>query len=258
MSKIFLPCYVETNTTDPLVLGHYVKSKDGTPLFDVGILFAANIDGTPDAPLLSFNTQLQKVLDEGVVAKLQKKGLKVSLSILGNHQTAGFSTLSSIGVASFVQQVCAAVVKYNLDGIDFDDEYVDPSAQQSPSSFINILSGLRAALPTTLLTLYYIGPAMNYLSYDGENAGDFLNYAWNPYYGTYNAPTIPGMNNTELSAAAVNIAKQSEVEAVNSATKTVNDGYGVFMLYNLTTGDHSKYLTGISNVLCGQDTVYKP
>ena len=256
MSNVFLPCYVETNTTNPSVLGDYVKSNDGTPLFDLGILFAANINGTPDAPVLSYNTQLQAVLDSGVVGELQKKGLKVSLSVLGNHHTAGFASLTTNGVNQFVAQLVQAVDTYNFDGLDFDDEYT--TGTPNPSSFIDLLSGLRSALPTKLLTMYAIGPVMNYLSYNGVDAGSLLDYAWNPWYGSFSAPSIPGATKAQLGAAAIDLTAQPAPEAQNLASMTVQDGYGVCMLYNLLVGDHSQYLSGISNALYHQGTTYKP
>ena len=256
MNNVFLPCYVETNTTNPRVLGDYVKATDGTPLFDLGILFAANINGTPDAPVLSYNSQLQAVLDSGVVGELQKKGLKVSLSVLGNHHTAGLASLTSNGVNQFVLQLTQAVNTYNFDGLDFDDEYT--TGMPNSSSFIELLSGLRKAMPSKLLTMYAIGPVMSYLSYNGIDAGKLLDYAWNPWYGSFNAPIIPGANNSQLSAAAIDISAQSASEAQSLATQTVQGGYGVCMLYNLLAGDHSQYLSGVSNALYNQNTIYNP
>ena len=124
MTKIVTPCYVETNTSDPANLGEY-KLANGSMLVDIGILFAANIDGTPDEPILSFNSELKPKLESGVIGQLQDKGLKVTLSILGNHQTAGISNLTDKGVASFVSQLTATVDKYKLDGLDFDDDGAD-------------------------------------------------------------------------------------------------------------------------------------
>ena len=252
-NNIVAPCYVETNTSDPANFGDY-KLSDGSQLFDIGILFAANIDGTPDQPILSFNAKLQAVLDSGVVAQLQAKGIKVTVSVLGNHQTAGITSLTASGVQSFVKQLTAAVSKYGLDGLDFDDEY--STGTPNASSFVGILSGVRAALPEAILTMYCIGPAMQYLSYNGVDAGTLLNYAWNPWYGSYSAPAVPGMGKAGLSPAAVDITQTTSSTAASLATQTVADGYGVFMLYNLADGDQSPLLSAVSNVLYGQATIY--
>ena len=47
----------------------------------------------------------------------------VLLSVLGNHQGAGFANFTSFAQAdAFAAQLADAVTTYGLDGIDFDDE----------------------------------------------------------------------------------------------------------------------------------------
>lgn len=252
---VFLPCYLETNTSNPANFADYSLSGGGSP-FSLCILFAANLNGTPDAPQLVFNEKLQPIMDSGIIGELQAKGLKVSLSILPNHQTAGLSTLTTTGVISFAKQLINTVQKYGLDGLDFDDEYTDPSAPPQPSCFVTLLQQLRSALPNTLLTMYAIGPVMQYLCYDGVEAGSILNYAWNPYYGTYNAPRIPGSTKAQLAAAAVDITSTPSSDAGRFAEKTLMDSYGVYMIYNLSDGDQSALLSAATNVLYRQATEY--
>jgi hypothetical protein len=252
---VFLPCYLETNTSNPANFADYSLSGGGSP-FSLCILFAANLNGTPDAPELAFNEQLKPIMDSGIIGELQAKGLKVSLSILPNHQTAGLSTLTPTGVTSFAKQLINAVQKYGLDGLDFDDEYTDPSAPPQSACFVTLLQQLRIALPNTLLTMYAIGPVMQYLTYDGVEAGTILDYAWNPYYGTYNAPQIPGSTKAQLAAAAVDIASTPSTTAGQFAKQTLTDNYGVYMTYNLIDGDQSAFLSAVTNVLYGQATEY--
>ena len=82
-----------------------------------------------------------------------------------------------------MEQLSSAINQYGLDGLDFDDEYVH--APSNPDCYLGILQGVRSNFPDTLLSMYCIGPAMDYLSYNGMQAGEFLNYAWNPSYGTF-------------------------------------------------------------------------
>ena len=253
--KVFLPCYLETNTSNPSNFAKYQLAGGGSP-FSLCILFAANLNGTPDAPRLSFNSQLQPIMDSGVIGQLQNAGLKVSLSILPNHETAGLSTLTDTGVSSFANQLIDTVNDYGLDGLDFDDEYTGPGAPQQPACFVSLLQQLRSALPNKLLTLYAIGPVMQYLSYNGVEAGSLLDYAWNPWYGTYSAPNIPGASNAQLAAAAVDIIGTSPSTASQFAKDTLQDGYGVYMAYNLVDGDQSAFLTSVTDGLYGQATTY--
>lgn len=252
---VILPCYVETNTTDPMVLADY-KLSSGKPTVDLGILFAANINGTPDAPVLTYNANLQKLLDAGVVENLLASGVRPSLSILGNHDSAGISALTDSGAQSFADQLADAVNTYGLLGLDFDDEYSTGPA--IPGSFTRLLAATRARLPDTVLSMYAIGPAMGQLSAGGQQASQFLNMAWNPWYGSFTAPAIPGMTPAELSPAAIKFTAQSQAQAASLAQQTVDGGFGVCMMYNLLAGDQSAYFSAVTQVLYGQDTVYTP
>ena len=51
---------------------------------------------------------------------------KVLLSILGNHQGAGFANFTDYASAdAFAADLEQVVKTYGLDGIDFDDEYAE-------------------------------------------------------------------------------------------------------------------------------------
>lgn len=252
-------CYLCTNSENPTNLENYVL-ENGNLLFDIGILFAANINGTYNQPELFLNNTVSTALKSGIIEKLQAKGMKVTLSILANHQEAGISTLTDTGVKSFANQLVAVVKEYNLDGLDFDDEYCNGTTNES--SFPLLIENLREQLPNKLLTFYYIGGATTTLEYKGIKVGDLLNYAWNPYYSSYNAPTIPGMSKDQLGAAAINLRPgtgtyTSQELADTYATKTLNDDYGVYLYYDLLNKDISSYLSSISQILYNEETSYK-
>jgi hypothetical protein len=261
-------CYSLTNSSNPLDLGIYTL-ENGNPLFDIGILFAANINyntATQEA-YLYFNDSVSNILKnvDTYIRPLQAKGIKVLLSILGNHQGAGISNFPTQAAATaFAQQLTDAVNTYGLDGIDFDDEWSEygnnGTGQPNDFSFPYLVSALREQLPDKLITMYFIGPAAGSLSYGTINVGSLINYSWNPYYGTFNAPDIPGMSNNQLSAAAVGIAEEEgytpPAQAAQLATQTLQAGYGVYMYYNLPDSNQSAYLTQVSQALYGQGTVY--
>jgi len=257
-------CYVEVNSNDMREVGKYTLST-GEPLFDIGVIFAANINynTTTHKAELFFNTQVTNVLTNKAtyIQPLQAKGIKVTLSILGNHQGAGFCNFTSKAAATdFATQLSNAVTTYGLDGIDFDDEYADYGTNSTPqpndSSFVYLVTALRQLMPTKLITFYYIGPAASHQSYGGVTVGSKVDYSWNPYYSTYSAPNVPGLTNSKLSAAAVDIQSTSASTAASYASQTVTDGYGVYLFYNLTSTDVHSYLTGVSNNLYGKATVY--
>ncbi|WP_030655795.1 endo-beta-N-acetylglucosaminidase H, partial [Streptomyces rimosus] len=207
--------YVEVNNHSMLNVGKYTLGNGGGNVFDVAVIFAANINYNTDTKTayLHFNENVQRVLDNVAteVRPLQRKGIKVTLSVLGNHQGAGFANFPSQQAASaFAKQLSDTVTKYGLDGIDFDDEYAkygtNGTGQPNSSSFVHLVTALRANMPDKIISLYNIGPSASRLSYGGVNISSKFDYAWNPYYGTWQVPGI-ALPKSKLSPAAVEIGR---------------------------------------------------
>lgn len=258
--------YVEVNNNSMLNVGKYELAQGGGNVFDIGVIFAANInyDTATKSAYLYFNPNVRNVLDHvsTQVRPLQAKGIKVLLSILGNHQGAGFANFpSQQAAAAFAKQLSDTVTKYGLDGVDFDDEYAEygnnGTGQPNAGSFVHLVTALRAAMPTKLISLYNIGPAASRLSYGGVDITSKFNYAWNPYYGTWGVPNI-ALPKSGLSPAAVQIAATSAGTAASLAQRTVSEGYGVYLTYNLGAGDSHTYISSFTKPLYGQDAVYRP
>ncbi|MCS4303212.1 endo-beta-N-acetylglucosaminidase H [Chryseobacterium sp. BIGb0232] len=261
-------CYVEVNNNNILNAGSYTLQTTNRPLFDVAIIFAANInyDVSKSRAYISSNNNVTKVLNDvnTYVKPLQQKGIKVLLDLLGNHQGAGISNFPNREAAKdFALQVAHTVYTYGLDGVDLDDEYAgygnNGTGQPNNSSFVMLLQELKAAMPDKLITFYYYGDAISRQSYNGDQAGNYINYSWNPYYGTYSAPNVPPLDKTKLSPAAIwiqNSNPQSTPVSVvaSSATSTKNDGYGVFMWYDLGGTNVASYLSTGSNILYNENT----
>jgi hypothetical protein len=255
--------YVEVNNDELANVGRYTLAN-GANAFDVAIIFAANINYDDGKAVLVKNENVQRTLDQAAtqIRPLQAKGIKVSLSVLGNHQGAGLANFTSKAAArDFAAQVSATVKQYGLDGVDLDDEYSDYGVNGTPQpnqqSIGWLVSALRADMPGKLISFYDIGPSSDALKTANPSIGKKLDYAWNPYYGTYTAPTIPGLPKSKISAAAVDIQNTPQATAVTLAQRTKADGYGVFMTYNLPGGDESAYVSSFTNVLYGQAAVYK-
>lgn len=257
-------CYVEVNNNDILNVGNYTLST-GEQLFDIGIIFAANINynTTTQKAELFFNPQVTAVLNNAAtkIQPLQAKGIKVMLSILGNHQGAGISNFPSQQAAQdFAQLLANAVTTYGLDGIDFDDEYADygtnNTGQPNSSSFVYLVTALRQLMPNKLISFYFIGPAASNLSYNGVTVGSKIDYSWQAYYGSYGAPNVPGLAKSNLGPAAIDIQSTDASTAASLATQTVSDGYGIYLYYNLPNADSHTYLSNVSNALYGKATVF--
>ncbi|GAA1988010.1 endo-beta-N-acetylglucosaminidase H [Catenulispora subtropica] len=254
--------YVEVNSNSMVNVGKYKLADSGANVFDIGVIFAANINYDGTNAYLYFNPQVQSVLDNAAtqIRPLQAKGIKVELSILGNHQGAGFANFPSKAAASaFAKQLSDAVTKYGLDGIDFDDEYADygvnGTGQPNNSSFVYLIQALRGYMPNKLITLYDIGPSSTRLSYKGVNVTSMFNYAWNPWYGSFDVPDI-ALPKSRLSPAAVDFGSTDSGTAADLAQQTVDGGYGVYLTYNLTSTDIHDYISSFTNVLYGANAVY--
>ncbi|MEU9382054.1 endo-beta-N-acetylglucosaminidase H [Streptomyces sp. NPDC048279] len=258
--------YVEVNNNSILNVGKYTLANGGGNVFDVAVIFAANInyDTGTKAATLYFNENVQHVLDNAAtqIRPLQQKGIKVVLSVLGNHQGAGFANFPSQQAASaFAKQLSDTVAKYGLDGIDFDDEYAEygnnGTGQPNASSFVYLVSALRADIPGKIISLYNIGPAASRLSYGGVDISSKFDYAWNPYYGTWQVPGI-ALPKSKLSPAAVEIGRTSQSTAAGLARRTVSEGYGVYLTYNLDAADRSADVSAFTKELYGSDAHYTP
>ncbi|WP_208603018.1 endo-beta-N-acetylglucosaminidase H [Pedobacter steynii] len=253
-------CYVEVNNNNILNVGNYTLKNGGQQLFDIAIIFAANINynTTTKKAVLFNNDKVTKVLSNKAtyIKPLQDKGIKVLLSILGNHQGAGFCNFTSRASAKeFAQQLSNAVTTYNLDGIDFDDEYaeygVNGTTQPNDSSFVMLVQELRKLMPTKLITFYYYGPAASRVQWNGQRVGDNVNYSWNANYGSFSAPNVPPMGKAVLGPAAVWINHTSASTAKSLAQSTKNQGYGVYLAYDLPGTNMATYLSSFSTVLYG-------
>ncbi|GAB0155045.1 hypothetical protein CHRYSEOSP005_03050 [Chryseobacterium sp. Alg-005] len=257
-------CYVEVNNNNILNAGSYKLQTSNKYLFDVVNIFAANInyDTSRGRAYLYSNNNVTKVLTNAqtYIKPLQDKGMKVLLTILGNHQGAGICNFPTREAAKdFALQLAHTVNTYGLDGIDFDDEYSDygnnGTGQPNSSSFVMLVQELRALLPDKIISFYYYGPASSRLSWNGLRAGDYLNYSWNAMYGTFSAPNVPPLTNAQISPAAVWLGNTSNSTTTSLANQTKNGGYGLFLWYDLHGTNETAQLSAGTQTLYGEQTV---
>ncbi|MFB8188495.1 endo-beta-N-acetylglucosaminidase H [Microbacterium sp. NPDC055988] len=261
-----LAVYVEVNSNDLVNVADYTLAESGRPAVDLAMIFAANINYDGEKAYLHFNERVTETLDDAAnqIRPVQARGTKVLLSVLGNHQGAGFANFTSYEQAdAFAAQLADAVTTYGLDGIDFDDEWTNYGANGTPQpnaqSFGWLATALRDRLgPDKIISLYAIGETYTVTDFSLFDAAAVLDYAWNPYYPTYNAPTVLGLDDrSRLGAAAIDLSNVSAATATDFAERTVSDGYGVYVAYNLTATDQSDLLSGITQHLKGEATEYR-
>lgn len=257
--RIASVAYIEVNDNSLENVGRYVLD-DGSPAVDIAIIFAANINHDGEHAYLHCNENVQHVLDdaETIIRPLQRQGIKVLLSLLGNHQGAGFANFPDRRAADrFAQQAATVVRRYGLDGVDLDDEWVqygeNGTGMPNEHSFVHFVEALRRKMRDKLLTFYVIGPSAERQEHRGTRVGDLVDHAWNPYYGSFRYYDVPGLPRSRYGAAAVDLGSAATTpELVHGlAERTVAEGCGAFVTYQLQGGDQTELVSAFTQPLYG-------
>lgn len=273
---ILTHCFVEVNDENILNLGEYTMKKSGKPFFDVVSIFAANInqDAETGRVRVFCNDKVSFLLENAdkYIRPLQAKGIKVTMTILGNHDEAGMGNLSEAAAKDFAQELKAFLDIYGLDGIDFDDEYTNYNntnpgpgfEKRSRANFARLVYECRQAFGDKLIGVYEYGSLD---SPDGEvegmKVGAIVDYMAYGYYQNQNpdgafgreeshfenlpkskyAP-LPWKINDELKGGWDGFDK-------SKFQKVKDEGYGIQMFYNPKPLMYQYYtlLTEISKVL---------
>lgn len=189
--------FFEVNGTNPLNTFSF-ELENGKLLWDVVVLFAVNINYDSDAgrPFIKCNPQVQYLLDnnETYLQPLRKRGVKVLLGLLGNHDMAGLAQLSEQGAKDFAREVAQYCNAYNLDGVNYDDEYSkDPDlnnpafTRPSREAAARLCYETKQAMPDKLVTVFAFGAMYGVASVDGVDADEWLDVVV-PNYGSSASP----------------------------------------------------------------------
>lgn len=253
----FTTAYVEVNSNSFHNPGCFTYGSPAKQVFSFAVIFAANINADAQGnAVLYYNPQVQSTLTSGNVAYLQSLGIKVLLTVLGNHENAGWGCFTTYAMAdSFAVQCAKAVTQYGLDGIDIDDEY--STCTTNTSSLVLAVSALRAELGSTKYITKALFDDTQYFSatYNGKKAGDILDYGWEMSYGNTNysgrlQPYInAGMAKAKL-GIGVDIGGTDETTAAQFVRK---NGYAAVMTYNIGTTSQTN-LSKVTNALFGKAT----
>ena len=238
--------------TPPLVAGEYATAQ-GLNAVDVVCLFAANLATSvpygyvqlaPDVPVPAGGTfaiggdGFPEVFAQSV-APLQAKGLTVLLTLLNNHDQAGWSAFdpdTEVGqsnCANLVAQLKSIVDRYGFDGIDIDDEYSDGPAY--PASLAMVTSMMREAMPGKIVSKalwddqQYFGPA-----YQGTTLAANLVYGWYMGYGSdpsWILPTYAGYGMSPLGLAMGYWTDQPATPPTLGVEWLKANGYAGYMVY---------------------------
>jgi hypothetical protein len=251
--------YVEVNSNNFNNAGCYVYDT-AKQFFNIACIFAANINysSVTGKPVLYYNTQVSALLNStGYIQNLHAAGIKVLLTVLGNHQNAGWSCFTDTTTTNdFAAQLSAAVTQYGFDGIDIDDEYSACAANDS--SVIMAAYAIKKKMPGKLLTKALYKDISQFAgSWHGLKLGSLLDYGWEMSYGAdpflRTQPYLDaGVPASKLGVGGSSGSNDGPVVAAfvkNNKLKSV-------MVYNVNKNSQS-YLSGISQVLFGVNTTVK-
>lgn len=260
--------YVEVNNENPLNAGEYILVEDKAPFFDIVSIFAANINLDKDgSPYISLNDQTAFVLHNAdkIIRPLQEKGIKVHLSILGNHDDAGMRSLSDAGAKAFAKELKAYADIYGLDGFDFDDEYsaydkgtykgsspavVGTTRECTQERYSNLMYECRQLMPkeSNIAFGIYWYRSTDYPKGDinGVAITDLVDYTVYGQYGGFWALSEYPANMQApyaitLAGASTNDGSPIGIRSNSTHLNNVKDkGYGMFAFYNLNINRYSK------------------
>lgn len=247
--KIHNICYFEVNDCNPLNALEYLL-EDGTPFFDAVVLFAGNInwDAQKGKVYMHANPNVQALLDGSntYLQPLRRKGIKVLLCILGNHDASGVAGLTDYGCEQFGRELAQICRDYQLDGIAFDDEYSNygsmsnqwitmPAASRAARLCYETKKSLKELCSwETWVHLYYlnnISANLPSVVVNGQTImpGDFIDNVCEDYYKGPAKP-LKGMGLSGCAAASIQLNKGMSMDGP-TAKNYMDQGYGWLMWF---------------------------
>lgn len=247
-------CYIEVNNENILNTGEYTMENSGKPFFDIVNVFAANIRLNEEGkPYVYCNPQVTFVLENAdkLIRPLQQKGIKVHLTILGDHTPAGMRSLGDEAAKDFAKELKSYVDIYGFDGISFDDEWsnydlvagypglVTPSQEQ----YSRLIYECRQIMPDKQFGVYWCkqengGASINYPlgEVEGKDVNDLLDYT---VYGNYNLwDKLGHIDEGKQCPYAINLTEGGNPNSI--FLNQIKDSWGYFALYNLQISKNSE------------------
>ena len=206
--------FFEVNDVNPLNALTF-ELEDGRLLWDVVCLFSGNINHHADrnAPFLSLNPQTQYWMDnnEVFIQPLRKRGIKVIMCVLGNHDQSGVAQLSDYGCQMFAKELATFCEAYNIDGVCFDDEYSNSPdlsnpyyASRSSARAARLAYESKKAMPDKLVVAYCYS-SFHISSWpteiEGQDIAEWVDIA----VGDYGQSTSPKGNMTQKQCSAISM-----------------------------------------------------
>lgn len=193
---------------NPLECSSYSLKNSGKTYYDAIMLFAANINYNEETGrvYVSMNENVSAILAnrDHYLQPLQDRGMKVYLSILGNHDRANVNNLADETARYYAQEIKAICDVYKLDGVFYNSEYGKPITPAPPG----FVSPSTAAAARLFYEVKKLQPERDNIIYtydfyslptvDGAQPGEYMDFIWTNYGGSSvnvnNFPGVPKFN----------------------------------------------------------------
>lgn len=198
---------MEVNDTNPLNNLNFTLASNGKPLVDAVILFSSNInyDERTGRVYLYHNENCTAIFNnyEKYLKPLKDRGMKVILSILGNHDRSGCANLSDETARDFAREVKAFCDAYNLDGVMLDDEYSSYENNNITPGFVTpstyamsrLYYEMKKIMPERWMITYVYGTGRSLVAVDDVQPGDYMDYALHDYGQSFDlSSNYPGLD----------------------------------------------------------------
>ncbi|ATA68122.1 hypothetical protein CGC48_05435 [Capnocytophaga cynodegmi] len=269
---IKMVAYVETNDWDIRNMGQFILKDSKKPVFDMVILFAANMnyDAKTGKRYLYFNDKLQPIVNDPdkYIKPLKDRGIKVLVDILPNHQGVGYYNFQNYEEAlEFARECKRYADMLGIDGWDIDEEYAEYGKLQKEkptkgnTSVLWFMRAMKEVMPDKLLTLYDFGHRLAPDEFDEKRkrAADYLDYSWANYaedHGSFIG--VPNEKYGKLSVEA-NWGLRSTGAYAQS---NLRDCFGLFMVFSIKGSDiRSKYaersLSEATKLFYGEECIFE-
>lgn len=189
---------MEVNDTNPLNNLCFKLGTTGAPLIDGVILFSSNINYNKETGrvYVYHNENNTAIFNNRAkyLKPLKDVGMKVYLSILGNHDASGVANLAPETCKDFAREVKAICDAYDLDGVMLDDEYSDYGAAAGIPGFVTASNAaiarlyyeMKKLMPTRDMIVYQFGRTPSGVTLTLEDgtqvqAGEYIDYVLHDY-----------------------------------------------------------------------------
>lgn len=234
---------MEANDVNPLNHLEFKLKKSGKLLFDIVVLFSANVkyDAKTGKVYLWCNENISALLNnrDKYIKPLQDRGIKVALGVMGDHTVAGVANMTKEMAVEFAAELKSYCDAYNLDGVYFDDEnsdYVPAPGFVFPASVdaaARLVYETKKAMPDKLSMVYIYSLTASFQKpVDGVDPGLFIDYATANYGDNASVNSYKGITKKQLAPYSQEFAR-GNILSTEGAIDIGSNGFGANMIFSI-------------------------